>query len=939
MNETTQKEVDFAGVYQKLTAAKSFRLFQRIFTQYLEKKYYCSCVMHQISPAFPVPDNADITSFGVIDLPIPQSDDQCKRNRYPNSQLLKFSMIANELLFAVVHICPHCKYRKSVMNKLSLEIKLASTALHTLWLKKENLIHQSFPVQELTQPTGRPKESKNNYQGTEEHLNDAYASDYSLANELKYLIRKLDQYSSLTELCNSILKRINKYCPSSHSLIIIEKNQSLDISTNSNILAYKGFNKKILNATDGVSITKWIARIKDTVKFHQMQSKDNSPFFTRDSTLSKMCSLTISLSSQNKEWLGALFLADPHKEVFDKKSIKFLCEYSNHITRIIRLAMDYQHSRLQAWTSSVLLHTAETAQEVHNIYDLFLTMQTITLLLSGVNRCGFFLYDSEERMFKHVVSHALDFHSELKAILVDDMHIAPIVQDRVPVILNHSSKELQSLPIVTKKNEVVKILPLQSQQALYGCMLVGMQESILKENSPELSRASETILGGIVTQTSNALKRIEILEEQAEETYVSTVLLQVTQTIVSLKNVDEILDAILNILPILVGIDLILIIKWDKSAKSYSIWKMSDQSSQIEEKIFTTAMSSKAAEFFDSIRVSNSYQTTSLSEFTKGFQSPHIDSTGAGLSSVGNSALIGFPISHQNDFFGILLTKESNVSPQFHLKRVEILSGVAQQIGLSIQNTILGEDAREKDKLQKEIQLARKIQLTFLPEKLLKLKSWNMAVRWITARQVGGDFYDYFQLDDSNVALAIADVADKGLPASLYMTVTRTLIRAHSRNAVSPAMVLTKVNEQLLLDSPNSLFVTAVLGFLNLSTGRLTYTIAGHPLPLVIRSKTHTITPLTKCGMALGISDSANLIDRKTTLLKNDTLIFYSDGLTDCVDMKMKSYDEDRLVRLLESKTINTAEDALSLIEKDLKKFRGDAAIVDDLTILGLSRE
>ena len=121
--------------------------------------------------------------------------------------------------------------------------------------------------------------------------------------------------------------------------------------------------------------------------------------------------------------------------------------------------------------------------------------------------------------------------------------------------------------------------------------------------------------------------------------------------------------------------------------------------------------------------------------------------------------------------------------------------------------------------MEREIQLARQIQQAFLPDKLPQVGTWNILSKWNTARSVGGDFYDAFPLDDDHLGLVIADVADKGLAAALYMTVTRTLIRANSKTFTSPAAVLEKVTNSLPWISQNGMFVTAVYAVLNLKTG------------------------------------------------------------------------------------------------------------------------
>ena len=195
--------------------------------------------------------------------------------------------------------------------------------------------------------------------------------------------------------------------------------------------------------------------------------------------------------------------------------------------------------------------------------------------------------------------------------------------------------------------------------------------------------------------------------------------------------------------------------------------------------------------------------------------------------------VLAFPITIKNELFGILLTKEDHLTPQYFSKRVELLTGVSQEIALAIQNHKLQIDNVIREKLEQEIQLARQIQKTFLPDMLPEYDGWEIGTKWETALQVGGDFYDVIPISKTKVGLVIADVADKGLAASLYMTVSRTLIRAFGQTYSDPASVLKYVNNLLVGDTPGGLFVTAIFAILNVESGELIYTNAGHNLPLL----------------------------------------------------------------------------------------------------------
>ena len=220
--------------------------------------------------------------------------------------------------------------------------------------------------------------------------------------------------------------------------------------------------------------------------------------------------------------------------------------------------------------------------------------------------------------------------------------------------------------------------------------------------------------------------------------------------------------------------------------------------------------------------------------------------------------LIGFPLSVKGEVLGVMLIEEEDPikgSPSLHIreKRIEIVKGITQQAAIAIKNELLQQEAVKSERMERELQLAREIQTTFLPDKLPELPGWDIGVRWQPARQVGGDFYDILMLDEDQIGFVIADVADKGMPAALFMTLIRTLIRAAAKEKTSPAAVLKQVNELLIPDSKHGMFVTVFYGVFSLNSGKLVYANAGHNPPMVKQVNQDGIIELTRTSIALGI--------------------------------------------------------------------------------------
>jgi serine phosphatase RsbU (regulator of sigma subunit) len=285
-----------------------------------------------------------------------------------------------------------------------------------------------------------------------------------------------------------------------------------------------------------------------------------------------------------------------------------------------------------------------------------------------------------------------------------------------------------------------------------------------------------------------------------------------------------------------------------------------------------------------------------------------------------------------------MLTRETNVQESYHQKRIELIKGVAQQTALAIQNERLKEEMVDRERVEREFQLARQIQKTFLPQSIPGIDGWDFDLRWRTAREVGGDFYDVFITRDERIAFAIADVSDKGMPAALYMTVTRTLIRAMAQYITSPSEVLDRVNELLYEESQNGMFVTAIYALLDPHTGVLEYANAGHNLPLLYRSETSQIEKLAKGGIALGVVDSEKYVCHKLEIKEKDTLLLYTDGVTEAFSATGDQFTESRLINALQSNLYGSASEMLESLEDLINLFRKGEPPSDDLTMLAIHR-
>jgi serine phosphatase RsbU (regulator of sigma subunit)/ABC-type uncharacterized transport system substrate-binding protein len=254
-------------------------------------------------------------------------------------------------------------------------------------------------------------------------------------------------------------------------------------------------------------------------------------------------------------------------------------------------------------------------------------------------------------------------------------------------------------------------------------------------------------------------------------------------------------------------------------------------------------------------------------------------------------------------------------------------------------NVSMAIETLEKSKMQEALETARKIQLSMLPrafESVAAPFGVEVHARLLPAKEVGGDLYDVFAIDDDHLCIAVGDVADKGVPAALFMAVAKTLIRAKAEPGSTPEAILSKVNAELLRDNDQCLFVTLFLGIFERRTLRLTYANGGHNPPFIIAADgTPNLLPLQP-GAALGVIDGVNYQLQQVQLAPGEVLFAYTDGVTEAVNLAGGMYGEERLKHLLSSLGSEAAAVINATLIEDIEHFSRGAGQADDITVLTL---
>jgi serine phosphatase RsbU (regulator of sigma subunit) len=338
----------------------------------------------------------------------------------------------------------------------------------------------------------------------------------------------------------------------------------------------------------------------------------------------------------------------------------------------------------------------------------------------------------------------------------------------------------------------------------------------------------------------------------------------------------------------------------------------------------------------------------------------------------------------------------THTSRRFLMDEAQLLGLLGSQLAQTLERERLHQEALARQRLEQELDLAREIQASFLPAGCPVVPGYSVAAFYRAARQVGGDFYDFIELGaepqgatmeaageplakgqaqakgqpaltrreievefwrtgkstrrmlaqppalaangTTRFGIVIADVTDKGVPAALFMALSRTLIRATASDGRSPSSVLEQANRLIISDSRSGLFVTCFYGILDTSSGIFTYADGGHNYPLLYHTATGKVEQLQAQGIVLGIVPEPRFEQRSATLAPGDVLCFYTDGVTEAMDSRRQLFDEDRLCEVLRRSHHLPPEEIIGRIIESVTNFVAGTPQNDDITMVVLKR-
>ena len=638
------------------------------------------------------------------------------------------------------------------------------------------------------------------------------------------------------------------------------------------------------------------------------------------------------------EQVGVLDVQSDQAAAFGADDLFILETLGAQIAVAIHGARLYEAERQQAWLSTALLQVADAMGRVSDMDAVLTSVVRLTPILAGVDRCAILLWDADSETFVPAQTHGLT--PELRdtfghmVFSEGDLPALDLVREDKSPLLVETAADLapsgQGLipPALAETFDIQEmvLLPLLAQGELLGVMMVDYAG-----RAPHFSERVIGMLAGIANQAAMVIQSARLVQAQREEAYVSMALLQVAEAVSRSTELEETLASIVRITPMLVGVETCALFLWNPSTSSFIPAQQ-------------YGLKGEARSAFRHLHLEDHEPLVqALGQGQSFVDLDDLDGSSSIVSLFGPHPLLALPITSKGERLGLMTVGYAGSAHRSAQRWTNILGGIAGQAAVAIENDRLLRQEAEQERTKQELEVARRIQVSILPECCPNLPGWEFAAIWQSARQVSGDFYDFIPLpphatdqglETPRMALVVADVADKGVPAALFMVLSRTLVRTMASDGRPPAVTIARANELILADTSSGLFVTLFYTLLQSGAGDITYVNAGHMPPLLVRAGGGAIEQLRVPGVALGILPDAHYDEHTAYLEVGDLLVLYTDGVTDAANADRQTFGLERLQQVAAAHSGRSAHELAGAVHEAVTAFAGDVAQFDDFTLV-----
>ncbi len=633
--------------------------------------------------------------------------------------------------------------------------------------------------------------------------------------------------------------------------------------------------------------------------------------------------------------LGVLDVQSTEPGVFHTREQTVLEALAAQIAIAIHKIRQFAAQREQAWVTTAQLQVADAIRQSANLEELLTAITRLTPLLVGVEHCAILLWNDDLDLYEGAASHGLpaesDRHFQGIQLAIGDW--SPLDAVHVGMTRLQTEKRAPWFTGQRRQQKGLVLYPLVAKGHMVGVMIVDQPrqppDTIKGYISENFFDRQDELLRNIANQSAQAIESEQLHIAQQEEAWVNTALLQVAEAVNSLIDLNEILNTIVRFVPLLVGVRSCIALIWDEDTETFYAgpsYGIDEMGRGLIESFEIAAAELPEMETLepDAPGVASTIYKIQLPTWLH-------DVMGTPSASV-------LPLYARSSLVGALLVGPSTNNRPLVGRRLSILTGIAQQAAIAVVNDHLYREAAERNRLEQELDVARQIQASFIPPGSPQIPHCSVSSFWQAARQVSGDFYDFLELPGGKWGIIVADVADKGVPAALFMALSRTILRTIAFSRYDPGPALERANRIIWNDTTSDLFVTAFYAIWDPSTRTLSYANAGHNPPLLLRQSSNSEL-LHGEGIALGVLEQVRISQHYTHLQAGDVLLIYTDGVTEAMNEDFDEFGLERLRLAAKSALDSPASHIMGAITAAIGDHAGDTPQFDDITLVVMKCE
>lgn len=297
-------------------------------------------------------------------------------------------------------------------------------------------------------------------------------------------------------------------------------------------------------------------------------------------------------------------------------------------------------------------------------------------------------------------------------------------------------------------------------------------------------------------------------------------------------------------------------------------------------------------------------------------------------------ASLAIPIVLKEEVMGLIMLGSKKSGSIFTLRDLDLLETLGNHTAIALENSILFEKGLKNERLERELMIAKEIQMGMLPIRCPEIEGFEIAVECIPARKVGGDFYDFIKMGDGKMGFIVGDVSGKGIPAALMVSASLNIFRLLSKGATSPKEIINQGNLRILEAIKKGMYVALLYAMLDLDKNFLILANAGQPYPIIYLKETSQISFIDTGGLPLGITIDNKYQEKILNLKKGDIIVLYTDGIVEAMNEDKELFGFERLMSSIYEGRDLEASSLLLKIKKDIYNFTGYTELGDDMSIL-----